>query len=118
MYRAGKGIVKMEDKNLALMDKILGAITGDGRGEWNDILMHDPMIADADNRFDAVLAKARDLIPDELCGELADAYSGGQMAVGEVGILFGLHVADTIRDVASRPADLSRYVMERMEGRA
>ena len=106
----------MDDKNLALMDKIMGAITGDGRGEWNDILMHDPMITDANNRFDNLLEQIEALLPDDLYEELSDAYSGGQMAVAETGILFGIHVADAVRDVASRPADLSRHILKRMEG--
>lgn len=107
----------MNDKNLALMDKIINAITGDGQGEWNEVLMNDPAIIAANNHFEALLGKVETLLPDSIYGELSDAYSGGLAAVGEAGILFGLHVADAIRDVSSRPADLSRHIMKRVERR-
>ena len=46
--------------------------------------------------------------------ELSDAQTGEVAATGNVGILFGIHVADAIRDVAARSADLSRYVLNRI----
>lgn len=104
----------MDDKNLILMNSILM----DGIAqleEWRDAQMNDPRFTAAVNRFDTALEQARTTIPEELYRELDDAYADGISAIGDIGILFGIHVADAIRDVTSRPADLSRYILERME---
>lgn len=106
----------MEDKNLTLMDSIMQALTGDAKNEWNVLLLHDPMIIAANERFNAVLERVRDLLPEDISYELDDAYAGGLAAIGDAGILFGIHTADAIRDVASRPADLSRHILERIGG--
>lgn len=103
-------------KNLNLMDSILDAITE--TDEWRDLQMRDPMAAAARNRLEAALEQVKPLIPVELYIELSDIYTAGIVAAGYSGILFGIHVADAIRDVASRPADLSRHILKRMEGDA
>lgn len=104
----------MNEKNLDLMDCIMDAVTESN--EWLELQMHDPMAIDAANRFDAILGQVKDLLPREIYGKLSDAYMSGVVAAGNSGILFGLHVADAIRDVASRLADLSKYILKRMEG--
>lgn len=106
----------LKNKNLALMDDIMGGITQSD--EWNEILLHDPAIVAADNRWEAAIEQAKALIPDELYVELHDSHEAKASASGDVGILFGIHVADVIRDVVSRPADLSRYVLKRIDGKA
>lgn len=108
----------MSDKNLVLVDEIMNTITGSGQGEWDEIQTHDPMIIAADNRFEAMMEQVKALIPEKLYNELYDAHSSVGSAIGDAGILFGIHVADAIRDVASRPADLSRHILKRIEGRA
>ena len=103
----------MVDKNLVLMDDLMmNAITQ--LDEWQVIQMHDPRIATADERYYAALEQARALIPAELYAELSDAHASELAATGDVGILFGIHVADAIRDVASRPTDLSRHILKRI----
>lgn len=106
----------MNDKNLVLMDKIMGGIVK--AGEWDEIQLNDPSIIAADARWDAALEQTKNLISEELYAELYDAYTAGTSAFGDVSILYGIHVADVIRDVASRPADLSQYVLERIKGNA
>lgn len=106
----------INDKNLDLMDCIMDAITDSE--EWLEIQMHDPMAVDAANRFNAALEQAKDLLPREIYNKLSDVYMSGVVAAGNSGILFGLHVADVIRDVASRPADLSRHIQKRIQGHA
>ena len=106
----------MNEKYLALMDDLMmNAITQ--LDEWQELQMHDPRITAASDRFDAALERVRDLIPKDTYAELADAYSSGLSATGDAGILFGVHLSDVIRDVASRPADLSRYILNRIERR-
>ena len=102
----------MNEKNLALMDDIMQMITQ--ADEWEEIQRNDPRITDAVNCWKAVLERVENLLPRELYAELLDANAGEVAAIGDVGILFGIHVADAIRDVASRPADLSMRVLERM----
>ena len=100
------------DKNLALMDRIMGGITQSD--EWNEIQISDPQISNADARWHGAMEQVRDLIPDGLYDELCDAHVTEISAIGDAGILYGIHVADVIRDVASRPVDLSKYVLKRM----
>lgn len=106
--------MKQNKKDLALMDDIMGAVTG--VDEWQEIQTHDPMITDAGKRWGSAMKQAKAMLPGELYDELCGAHAGEVAATGDAGILFGIRVADVIREVASRPADLSRYVMERMKG--
>ena len=103
------------EKNLALVDDILSMVTQ--ADEWEEIQLNDPRITAACVRWEAVLERTKALLPWELYAELSDARAGEIAAVGDAGILFGIHVADAIRDVASRPADLSRHVLKRIEAR-
>ena len=48
------------EKNLAMMDKIMGGIVQ--AGEWDEIQMNDPMINAADARWDAALEQTKALI--------------------------------------------------------
>lgn len=105
----------MNDKNVALVDEIMGVITQ--AAEWQEIQMHDPIITAATNRWNAALEQAKALLPEKLYTELSNAETDEVSAIGDAGILFGIHVADVIRDVASRPADLSRHIQERMVGK-
>lgn len=106
----------MNEKDMAMMDGIMGVVTqSDG---WQEIQMQDPIIVAAEDRFKAAMDKAKGLIPEELYIELSDAHGAALMATGDAGILFGIRVANVIQGVASRPADLSRYTMEQMEGKA
>ena len=103
----------MNDKNLKLMDEIMCAIVQ--LDAWDDIRAHDPMISDSEDRWWAAMKKAESLIPDELYNELCDAHFAEASDTGSAGILFGIHIANAIRDVAARPTDLSRHIMERMK---
>ena len=105
----------MNEKNLALMDEIMGAVIQ--LDEWQDIQLHDSRIASATARMSAALKQVENLLPLELYNELCEASSEETAYTSNAGILFGIHVADAIRDVASRPADLSRHILERT-GRA
>ena len=100
----------MNDKNLDLMDDIMrGVYQSD---EWQNILAHDPSIVAAAARWSAVLTQVKDFLPKRLYMELDSAHTDEVTDTSEAGILFGIHVADAIRDVASRPADLSRYALK------
>lgn len=106
----------MNDKNVVLMDDIMQGICQ--TDEWQDILSCDPRIVAANAHWNNAMEKVKSLVPQELYDELCEANAGEVIAAGDTGILFGIRVADVIRDVASRPADLSRHILERMEGKS
>lgn len=106
----------MNDKNLALMDSVMDVITQSD--EWRDIQKNDPRITASYERWDSVLERVKPILPWKLYAELSDAHDSDLAVISDAGILFGIHVAEAIRDVASRPADLSRHILERMKGEA
>lgn len=101
------------NKNLTLMADIMKGIYQSD--EWQDILTHDPRITTADARYSAALEKAKDWLPKALYMELSDAHTDEITDAGEVGVLFGIRVADVIRDVSFRPVDLSRHILKQTE---
>ena len=103
----------VKEKNLALMGDIMGIVTQ--ADEWQDIQMNDPKIAVTRERWRAVLERVKDTLPWKLYDDLIEANAAVVAAISDAGILLGIHVADAIRDVASRSADLSRYVLNRIE---
>lgn len=105
----------MSDKNLALMDEIMGSITQ--ADEWQEIQLHDPIITAATTHWNAMMEQAEAFLPEDLYSDLFDAHTDTVSAIGDAGILFGIHAVAAIRDVASRPFDLSRRILNRMEGR-
>lgn len=105
----------INSKNLALMDSIMDGITR--VDEWEERQKGDLMIAAADDRWEAAMKQARAFLPKELYDELCELHEDKAIAVADAGILFGIHVADVIRDVVSKPADLSRYVLKRIKGK-
>lgn len=105
--------MQYDKKNLALMDDIMDAVTQ--LDEWMETQQNDPRITTANNRWCTVIEQVKALLPRGLYDELCEAHSSEVAATGDVGILFGIHVADAIRDVASRPTDLSRYILKRVK---
>ena len=101
------------DKNLSLMDDIM-FVGLERTDEWNRVQLSDPMITTANARWRAALEKAKAFLPTEIYMELDAANADEVTANGDAGILFGIRVADAIRDVITRPADLSRHILERM----
>lgn len=96
------------NKNLTLMADIMKGIYQSD--EWQDILAHDPRIIAADARYSAALERAKDWLPKALYMELSDAHTDGVTDVGEIGVLFGIRVADVIWGASSRSTDLSRHI--------
>ena len=105
-----------KDINAQIMDDIMNGITQ--TDVWERIQQEDPMILKAEARLEKALERVEGLIPRDLYAELSDAASGTLSAMGDAGILYGMHVVFAMQDVAARPADLSRHVLDRMEGKA
>lgn len=100
-------------KNLGLMDEIMGAITQ--TDEWCMIQDNDPRVVAADKALGERLAALRPNMSHDEYDSLESAVFGAQTALADAAILYGIHVADTIRDVSSRGPALSQYIMDRME---
>lgn len=103
-----------KDINVQLIDELMGCITQ--TDVWSDISWSDPAILQARARFEKALERIEGLIPREHYVELADAAAGELSATGDAGILYGMHIVFAMQDVASRPSDLSRHVLDRMGG--
>lgn len=105
------------DKNVKLMDELMNSIIQ--TDDWNEIQLNDPGILEKSERLNRLLDQIRDAAPPELADLIAaleDATLDAACSHITPAILYGIHVADAIRDVAARPCDLSRYVMNRVGG--
>lgn len=92
-------------RELATVNDIVEAVvTSDG---WNDIQQNDPQIKEAEQTFESTI---------EGCANEGAVYDAAMELVGayvDAAILYGIHVANTIRSVSADPTALSRYIMER-----
>lgn len=98
------------NQDLPLMDQLMHSITINE--EWERRQSTDPGISVAEDRWEIALERVKPMLPTDLYMELADAHTCDVAATSDASILYGIHVADTIRDIAARPAELSRYVLE------
>ena len=99
----------MDQKSLAMMDEIVGTISQSR--EWNDVQMTSPAVVAAASRMNEALERAREFLPEAIFDELDCAHCAALGTIGEAAILYGIHVADVIRNVAANPTDLSRYML-------
>lgn len=83
-------------------------------------MMHDKeelsLMADikaAENRLKRVMESAKAYLPREVYVELSDAQSENVETYIEPAIMYGIHVAEVIREVSANPTELSRYYLER-----
>lgn len=95
------------DYRMELMDRIMGALFNSD--EWNRILMSDPRICTATKRVSMLMDRLQSIVPYELYSELEDAIGHSETAHSDAGILFGIYVADTIRQTVANPAVYSDY---------
>lgn len=105
------------DKSVKLVDELMNAIIQ--MDEWDQIQLRDPDIARKSARLNSLLDRLKASAPPalaDLVGELEGAALDAACSYIAPAIMYGLHIADAIRDVSSRPWDLSRYVMQRIGG--
>ena len=105
----------MDQKALSIMADIMDGI--EQTDEWTELQMNDPGIKDADRRLNRALDAAGKYIPRKVYAELADAHSGAVAAYSDVAILYGMRVAAVIQAVTANPAAMTRFWLERVEGR-
>ena len=101
----------MSEKNISIMDDLMQVIIQ--TEEWETIQATDPAIRKADKEITTLLCEAKSHVPKALYLKLEDAVYNYSNAVSDAAILYGIHVADAIRDVSARPQDLSRHVLGR-----
>ncbi len=95
--------------NLAIMDDIMDRVTQ--TEEWNRIQLEDPAIAkaerEAEELYNNLDRKGQDRA-QSLLASLACAYSC-------VAILYGMRVAEAIRETVADPCAFSQYILKRLE---
>lgn len=99
----------MKKADLALMNEIMDGIVQ--TDEWTKLQIIDPGVQAAANQWRQAMESAKAHLPRAVYIELSDAHACEVGAIGDAAILYGIHVANTIRDIAARPSDLSKYIL-------
>ena len=98
----------MNEKDRYLMREVLGAIVN--TDTWNEAILTDPQIKAADAAF----WKLMEDVEDGVSAKLSDAHSHVVSAYCDAAIMYGMHVANTLREgVANQTliaADLQKQV--------
>ena len=97
-------------KSCEIMRDIMGAIVE--TEEWNRIQFSDPVIQRAEDEFRSLL---KQVDSPEVETKLSDACTALISAFADAATLYGIQVANAIRDIADDPCVLSRFYMERAE---
>lgn len=105
----------MDDKNIQLMDSLMQELVQ--TEEWENIKTKNPGVAAAARELRALLQKLEGIVPHRLVMEIEDAVCSCTSANDFAAILYGIRVAEAIRDVSARPNDLNLHIMRRT-GRA
>ena len=78
---------------------------------FQEMLLHDPLLlATAKRREDAFAAAAAAATATQR-EELREAFCCEVNAYLTIGIMYGLQLADTIREVSARPSDLTAHIL-------
>lgn len=102
------------DINVQIVDDMMGAITQ--TEAWLTEHKKNPAILAAQKQLSKALEPIKGVVPDDVIDMIEEAaYSYGGV-VETTAILYGIHVADAIRDVAARPSDLTRHILARTGG--
>ena len=105
----------IDKRALSVMADIVDGI--EQTDEWVELQVNDPGIKAADSRLKSALEAAEKYLPRKVYVELTDAHSGVISACNDVAILYGMRVAAVIQEVTASPSEMSRYLLERVEGR-
>lgn len=85
--------------------------------EWLQIEMNDPRINEAENAVMALLDGIKGKISKDAYNQLMDAMWGLAAVTAETATLYGMSVANTLREVAANPILYSQHVVDRMAKR-
>ena len=98
-----------------IFEEVVGSIMQ--TEEWLQIEMKDPRINQSENEVMALLDGIKEQIPDDTYNQLVDAMWGLAAATAETATLYGMSVANTLREVAANPILYSQHIIDRMAKR-
>lgn len=98
--------------SVAFMDDIMDHVTQTEM--WNNILMTDPLIQDAEKELNSNLEALEGIVSDKQIEDLRAAAWGLSSATDYPAILYGMRVAQAIQEVSSNPAPLSQCILDRV----
>lgn len=85
--------------------------------EWFKIATNDPRINAAENEVFSLLESVQKRIPEDVYNQLMDAIAELGVSYTETATLYGMSVANTLRELAANPNVYSRYITDRMAKR-
>ena len=98
----------MNHNDLELICEIMQTVVQSAA--WLDVQSKHPGIAKAESQWYAAFERAKSLLPRDIANELEDAKNEEIVATEDVGILFGIRIANLIRNIAESPVFLSQYI--------
>lgn len=99
------------EKNMEIISQLLSTIMQ--TNEWFRICNENPQIQQASHALQLTMARVSAMVPETIMDELWDTLCNLEEAQETAAVLYGIRVADAIKDVAARPADLSHYIIDR-----
>lgn len=96
----------------ALMDDIMDQVSQTEM--WNNILMTDPLIQDAEKELNSNLKALEGIVSDKQIEDLRAAAWGLSNATDYLALLYGMRVAQAIQEVSASPASLSQCILDRV----
>ena len=106
-----------KDINLYTADEIMNLNTIMDSKTWRSITESDPTIQKSEKKLNEVLDQIQQCFHPDVFEALEEALLENRSSFETAAVLYGMHVAFTMKDIASRPAELSTYVQERVEAR-
>lgn len=95
----------MDQQQLNIADDIIQAL--DQTDAWQERVKRDPMIREAEKELSLALGKAS--------LDVTDAITGAIAAHTQAAMIFGMHAAWALQEVASSPYQLSAQMLKRRE---
>lgn len=96
------------DINAKIMFDIVYAIKG--TREWVQATDETPMLIEEIKRLEKVMAR----VPDDLRYDLEEAIAGVEEAYADMALLYGMRVADAMRESINNPLNFSRCTLNTM----
>lgn len=100
--------------DLEIMNLIVGAI--EQSDEWEAALSADAHIQSIDREFSAALDAVDESLTFEQSSRISSANCGCAAAYSTAGILYGMRVAFALMETLRNPQELSKYVLDKLEG--
>lgn len=106
-----KEALGLDQRKVILVDEIMSAVLQ--TDYFDNIIMTDPNIVAADAEMQKVIDGLEQTLSKEEIDSLQVAMYRYAIACEIPAILYGIYVADAIREIAANPSALSRCILER-----